>query len=290
MGGIKSSLVEFDLTKENCFICGKPAKTVEHIIPKWLQRKFNLWDQKITIPNQTTITYKQLVVPACKRCNNEVYGKLEDRVSKDIADEKDIWRWANKIHFGLRLKDNFLDFDRKSPGTKIGDVFQSTDYLEQSRHFLHCITNDFNCHPDPFGSVFTFRLKNDADFNLIHLNYSNSIYICIGKIVHIVFVTDGQLLKNEDIGIKENYHRLSQRECEVGDTLFFYAQLVYYMDQYTFSNPIAFSEKGITKLGRSTLRKEKPLDKEAFRELCNRLGITWIDEDELKKTSAPRDL
>jgi len=123
MGGFKSTLIEFDLTKDNCFICGNRATTVEHIIPKWLQRKFNLWDQKIEVPNLTTVKYKQLVVPACKRCNNEIYGKLEEKMSKNEADEKDIWRWANKIHFGLRLKDSFLDFDRKNPGKKIGDIF-----------------------------------------------------------------------------------------------------------------------------------------------------------------------
>ena len=64
--------------------------------------------------------------------------------------------------------------------------------------------------------------------------------------------------------------------------MFFYAQGVYYFEQYTYSNPIMFSEKGITKLGKATLRKEKPLDKKLFRKICNRFGITWIDEDELE--------
>ena len=283
MGGFKSSLIDFDLTKDTCFICGKPATSVEHIIPKWLQRKFNLWDQKIEVPNLTTVTYKQLVVPACKRCNNEIYGKLEERMSKNEADEKDIWRWANKIHFGLRLKDSFLDSDRKNPGRKIGDVFKSNDFLEHSRHFLHCITNDFTCHPDPFGSVFKFELKKEADFNLIHIINSSSIYICTGNFVYIVFVTDGQILKKDDVGIRDNYDRISKQKCDLGDTLFFYAQGVYCLEQYTYSNPIVFSEKGVTKLGQSTLRREKPLDKELFRAICNRFGITWIDKDELEK-------
>lgn len=287
MGGIKSSLIEFDLTKAKCFICGNPASSVEHVIPKWLQRKFNLWDQKIEIPNLTTMSYRQLVVPACKRCNSEIYGKLEERVSKNKASDKDIWRWANKIHFGLRLKDDFLDFNRKNPGVKIGEVFKFTDHLEQSRHFLHCITNDFTCNPDPFGSVFTFKLKKSEDFNFIHLNNSNSIYICLGEIVHIIFVTDGQILRNEDVGIRDDYLRISGKKCDVGDTLFFYAQLVYYMEQHKFSNPIVFSEKGIVKLGRATFREEKPLDKELFRKLCDRFGITWIDEEELKKKNSP---
>jgi hypothetical protein len=283
VGSIKSDLIEFDLTRENCFICGKPATSVEHVIPKWLQRKYNLWNETIEIPNLTTITYKQLVVPACKKCNNEVYGKLEEKIKNNTADEKDIWRWANKIHFGLRLKDSFLDFDRKTPGTKIGEVFKSTDYLEQSRHFLHCITGDFTCHPDPFGSVFKFEFTEEKPFNLIHIINSSAIYICVGQQVYIVFITDGQILKKDVTPFNEAYRQIISRKYEIGDTLFFYAQAIYYMEQYTYSNPVAFSGKGITKLGRATLRNEKPLDKPLFRAICNRFGITWIDEEELNE-------
>lgn len=283
MAGFKSDLIDFDLTREKCFICGDTATTVEHVIPKWLQRKFNLWDQKIVIPNQTTLTYKQIVVPACRRCNNEVYGALEDRVKNNVADEKDIWRWANKIHFGLRLKDRFLEFDRKNPGTKIGDVFDTNDFLEQSRHFLHCITNDFTCHPDPFGSVFKFEFAYDEEFNLIHIINSSAIYICVGKQAYIVFITDGQILKNDVTSVAVGYNKIKERTYGLADSLCFYAQCIYYMEQYTYSNPIVFSEKGISKLGRATLRNEKPLDKPLFRSICDRFGITWIDEDELKK-------
>jgi len=31
----------------NCTFCGWPAETVEHVIPKWLQKHFNLFDQKL---------------------------------------------------------------------------------------------------------------------------------------------------------------------------------------------------------------------------------------------------
>jgi hypothetical protein len=281
MPGIKSDLIDFDITKETCFICGKPATTVEHVIPKWLQRKFNLWDQEIQVPNLTDITYKKLLVPACKICNNEVYGALEKRIQNNTADEKDVWRWANKIHFGLNVKDSFLDYDRKKPGRKISDVFQSTDYLEQSRHFLHCITGDYTCSPDPFGSVFKFEFKEEKEFNLIHINNSNGIFICIGKIAYVVFVTDGQLLKTDEKGFIEDYKQITSREYDMPDALFFYAKCIYYFVQHTYSNPVMFSGKSIVKLGRATLRKERPLNKILFRSICDRFGINWIDSDEL---------
>jgi hypothetical protein len=281
MPGLKSDLIDFDLTREACFICGKPATTVEHVIPKWLQRKFNLWDQKITISNLTEITYKQLIVPACKKCNNEVYGTLEDKINNNTADEKDVWRWANKIHFGLNLKDRFLDYDRKNPGKKVSDVYESTDYLEESRHFLHCVSGDYKCTPDPFGSVFKFEFKEEHDFNLIHINNSNGIYICIGKIAYVVFVTDGQFLKTDVTGIIDDYNEIINRNYIMADALFFYAKCVYYLEQYTYSIPIIFTGQSIGKLGRATLRKEKPLDKPLFRAICDRFGITWVDKDEI---------
>lgn len=273
MGGIKSDLVDFDL-KDNCFICGAKATSVEHVIPKWLQRKFNLWDQTIQIPNLTSITYRQLVVPACQKCNSEVYGQLEDKVCNNTANDREIWRWANKIHFGLRLKDTFLEFDRKKPGKKIGDVYKSNDYLEQSRHFLHCVSGDFSCSPDPFGSVFKFEFETEEDFNLIHIINSSAIYICTGKTAYIVFVNDGQILSRDDVGISGTYKNIVSRKHTMPDALFFFAQCIYYMERYTYSNPVIFSGTGMTKMGKATLRNEKPLDKPLFRAICNRFGIT----------------
>lgn len=147
------------------------------------------------------------MVPACKKCNNEIYGALEEKVKNNTANEKEIWRWANKIHFGLRLKDQFLDFDRTKPGIKIGDVFKKSDPLESTRHFLHCVSGDFTCHPDPFGSVFKFDFENEQDFNLIHIINSNAIYICVGKQAYIIFVTDGQILAKDDKDLGKNISR-----------------------------------------------------------------------------------
>lgn len=38
----------------SCFLCGKECdiKTAEHIFPKWLQHKYDLWNQKLTVTNR----------------------------------------------------------------------------------------------------------------------------------------------------------------------------------------------------------------------------------------------
>lgn len=105
---------KFELTNETCFVCGRPANTVEHLFPKWLQHKFNLWNQNLILPNGTSIHYRSLTVPCCQKCNNETFSGIEKRIASNNETENDIWHWANKVHFGLTLKDQFLAWDRKN--------------------------------------------------------------------------------------------------------------------------------------------------------------------------------
>ncbi|WP_405368084.1 hypothetical protein [Nonlabens sp. Asnod2-A12] len=280
---VKSDLINFDFDKDKCFICGKKSQTREHTVPKWLQTKFNLWDEKIEIPNLTHTTYKKLVVPCCKKCNNEVYSKLEIKISTKNCTEKDIWMWANKIHAALRYKDYFYEFDRKNPGLKIINMFGSNDYLQKSRNFLHCLTGNYTTYPDPFGSVFVFELEEESKFNLIHIIQTSSIYICTGDRIYIIFIRDGQTLK-DDLNIMESYNTIKEDSSNlIAGTLFFYAQCINYYERYTYSIPLMQTPNSIVKLGRATLRNEKPEDKESLRNICKRFGVTWIDKDEVPK-------
>lgn len=195
---------------ETCFVCGRRATTREHVFPKWLQHRFELWDQRLSLPNKTTIQYRQLVVPACASCNNVVYGALEGRIESGSATDGDVWRWANKIHYALGYKDRFFEWDRKHAGRKIGDVIRPDDPLERSRHFLHAVSGDFQVDPDPFGSVFRFDFHRDQRFAFAHLIDSNSMSVSLGPVGYVVFVTDGQALKR-DLGTHDSYGELAPR-------------------------------------------------------------------------------
>ena len=191
--------------RDTCFICGRKAETVEHVIPKWLQHRYNLWDEHLLLPNKTSIPYRNVLVPSCAKCNNEVYGSLENRVSSGIATESDIWKWANKIHYALGYKDRFLAWDRANPNYKIGDIISSNDPIERDRHFLHCVSGDFHTDPDPFGSVFKFEFAKFSEFAFAHIIHSQSISVCLSNIGYVIFVTDGQALKR-DVGLTQYYN------------------------------------------------------------------------------------
>ena len=54
---------------DSCFLCGKECetKTAEHIFPKWLQHKYDLWNKKLIVTNDTKIPYRNLTVPCCEK-------------------------------------------------------------------------------------------------------------------------------------------------------------------------------------------------------------------------------
>ncbi|MBT8152828.1 hypothetical protein KMP13_02765 [Epibacterium ulvae] len=82
-----------------CFLCGtEPSSGVgEHVIPKWLQRRHDLFNEKLTLLNGTRFFYRGLTITACSHCNNSVLKSTEDFVSRMVP--KDIERWAPEHSF-----------------------------------------------------------------------------------------------------------------------------------------------------------------------------------------------
>jgi hypothetical protein len=274
-----TGIPDFELSKETCFVCGRQADTKEHLFPKWLQHKYNLWDQQIIIPNKSSIAYRQLTVPCCRKCNNEVFSGLENKISTNTETEADIWRWANKVHFALTLEDKILEWDRRNPGYKIGDIVSQTDPLELSRHFLHCVSGDFKTDPDPFGSVFRFIFTSEQNYNFIHIIKSSSICISLGNRGYIVFVRDGQFVKNSFSFINDLNSIHNKNVVTMYDMLFFYAKSVEYIERFVFTIPILVTKGQIVKLGDATIRRKNPPNKVLLSELCKWMGFTWVDSD-----------
>src|ERR1700688_551596 len=56
-----------------CFLCGRGLtpknRSDEHVIPKWAQNRFSLWNQKMMLLNETHIRYRSLTIPCCCEYN-----------------------------------------------------------------------------------------------------------------------------------------------------------------------------------------------------------------------------
>lgn len=151
-----------------CAFCGQPAETDEHVIPKWLQKHFDLFDQRLLLWNGTTIPYRQAVVPACLRCNRDRFSPLEKRIREGCASRRDYYLWALKISHGLGHRDTTLALDRANP--QAGPLLLAAvaeDIGDLVRHAFRGVDSPgFHFSPDPFGSVI-FVESSCADFLLI---------------------------------------------------------------------------------------------------------------------------
>jgi len=116
-----------DFDESTCFLCARSFENLgassEHVFPKWLQKRFDLWDQQLYLLNRTIIPYRYLTVPCCVECNTYRLQPIETTVSEAVAkgyqalrnlDRKTLFLWLGKIFYGILYKELFLLLDRKT--------------------------------------------------------------------------------------------------------------------------------------------------------------------------------
>lgn len=124
MHQMHSSYGTLETENDTCFLCGSShsSMTQEHVFPKWLQKKYDLWNQQLTLLNGTSIPYKSLKIPCCAECNNESLSQLENQVRRALEGgyesslqlDNSIWYlWAGKIFYGILRKELTLLHDRE---------------------------------------------------------------------------------------------------------------------------------------------------------------------------------
>lgn len=162
-------------TDSNCFLCGEELKnsfTKEHIFPKWVLRKLDLWNKNIVLLNGTEIPYKNLTVPCCKRCNNQYLSNLErvimDGVNKGFdeffkIEEIYIFQWMIKIFYTLLYKELFLVFDRKHPAKGNITDQELLEKFDTLHGFLQSIITPTNFILNKPWSIFIFKTIGSGD-------------------------------------------------------------------------------------------------------------------------------
>jgi hypothetical protein len=162
--------------RSTCFLCGgrltAENRTDEHVFPKWVQHRFSLWDQKLTLLNGTQIPYRSLTIPCCRTCNGKHLSPVENAVKKTTLkghkavaalDPVTLFLWLGKIFYGLLYKELFLVRDRKS-GRKTPIV--SKDLMKAfSLHqlFLQAARLPFKFQPALPASIFVFKIDTPSD-------------------------------------------------------------------------------------------------------------------------------
>lgn len=167
------------LSPDHCFLCGDELteNTEEHIFPKWLQRKFDLWNQTITLLNGTKIPYRMLKIPCCNTCNNEHLSQVEIEISNAVdggfdsfiqLNEDKIFYWAAKILYGLFFKELSLDKDRKDPSAGKIMTPEAMGKFKMLHYLLQGIRIPTEFSPVKPYSIFIFKMyeyKDESNFD-----------------------------------------------------------------------------------------------------------------------------
>lgn len=111
-----------------CIMCREEMKedelTREHVFPRWLQKKYNIETQRMTLPNGSTMKYNQILVPCCKACNGGIMSEWEKKIQNAVdvgfnefkkIDINVIAWWIYKIYYSKLVIESHLRNDIKDP-------------------------------------------------------------------------------------------------------------------------------------------------------------------------------
>ncbi len=192
-------LQESDGFAKKCVMCRdvltKETMSVEHIYPKWLQERYNLWNQTMTLPNGSKTSYKNYTVPCCKECNGGAMSEWEREIQQatsqgfeafsQIEKEKIVW-WVMKLYYAKLLREMGFKEDIKNPNSPMmrtdecmanyNGIFYYMNELIKGTHF---------CDPKPYelyiyktGPGHTFDYMDDIARHVTYIQLDDILIIC----------------------------------------------------------------------------------------------------------------
>lgn len=201
-----------DICRGNhCFVCGAASGTKpfndEHIVPRWVLRRYGLFEKSITLPNGELRRYGGYRVPCCTDCNDLLGRELETPVSTlldgpfsevkqrlDAPSTETIFVWLCLLFLKTHLKDNLVPVqrDRRMDEGLIGDLYEWSDL-----HHLHSVARSpytgARLSPNVFGSLCIFEVYDEVgadDFDYIDLSFEQTVAVRLGNIGLIAVFND----------------------------------------------------------------------------------------------------
>jgi hypothetical protein len=190
----------------HCFLCGSSADiTTEHVFPKWLQRSYDLWNQRLDLLNHSSIPYKNLCVPCCGSCNSEHLSRIETAISNAVSKgyqeanklaARTWYLWAGKIFYGVLRKELSLVSDRSDPTSRPIASQEVLKSLSNLHLFLQEV-RDKHFFPDevPYTVLICNLHETSRLFDIRDDFFQFTMAIRMGEIGLIVSFEDGGLIR-----------------------------------------------------------------------------------------------
>jgi hypothetical protein len=209
--------------QHTCFLCSAPLRsknrTDEHVFPKWLQHRFNLWNQRLDLLNLTDIPYRYLTIPCCKTCNGVHLSRIETKVQKAVEAGPDavadlpssiLYMWLSKIFFGILYREHLLLADRKAGKRKIIPK-KALQELRLHHDFMQGIRRSLEFPSGIPGSILIFGTSVpdliEAQFDFLDNHANRSLALRMGSVCIICCLQDGGMTKGFHDSVQEDYHR-----------------------------------------------------------------------------------
>lgn len=198
-----------------CLICGatpgsKPFNN-EHILPRWVLRRYRLFDERIRLPNDTDLPYRGYTLPCCKDCNSTMSRALEKPVQRLFeggvrAVSAHVKRygvdmllnWTALIFLKTHLKDAVLleERDARAGGKTIGER-----YRWEGLHHVHCLARLFASNsiletPSTVLVLPAHVAPNDSGFDYADVSYAQTMMIRLDNICLIAVFNDATAVVN----------------------------------------------------------------------------------------------
>lgn len=184
--------------ENRCFMCRveltKETASQEHIYPKWILKKYNMFDQALTLPNKTKMPYRQWKVQCCKNCNGIRMSEIESQIVKSVSEgiesvksineELIVW-WLLKLYYAKIYKEAQLKKDVSKP--YLGQLIDIELFEKYNNIFVYLseLYKGFKFQdPKPYD-LYIFKTKEEVKFDYIDDTVSNTVYMRLDSIIFV---------------------------------------------------------------------------------------------------------
>ncbi len=207
-----------------CFLCGVRIthrnRSEEHVVPKWVLRRFNLWDASITLLNGHRLPYRRLTIPCCRTCNSVHLARIERDVQRavtegfegvDQLDRETLFLWLGKVFYGLLYRENLMHRDPsgRRRGRLVPRAFLQA--FETHHQFLQGIRLPVRWVTPIPASILVVPVQSPASpehrFDLRDSPFAMAISMRLGDVGIIAALHDGGAQRDKFFPLLERYRK-----------------------------------------------------------------------------------
>lgn len=194
-----------------CFVCGAfpldKRFNDEHIVPRWVLRRYGLFDKEITLPTGKRRHYRGYRVPCCVDYNSLLGEQLETPASQlrdgdyaevvrrlDEAALRLFFTWVSLLFFKVHLKDRSV---RQHKAPRLGLEVIGDAYGWGDMHYLHAVARfpytKASLLPEAIGSLQAYEITGEmtnGGWDYLDFTFDQAVIIRVGRIGIVATLND----------------------------------------------------------------------------------------------------